>query len=98
MLIQNNGIDAVTQAMTRIVEDGHRLAGRVERFSDIVALGAQQDAVSSAPGAAPTRQANTELGHELNDLARSVARFSVLGRLASLQLGMYSVIATDGRG
>ena len=92
MLIQNASIAAIDQAMERLLENGQRTAARVQRFSEVAAL-------ATPDSAGLTQQAQqTELSADLARLAGDVARFGALGRMASLQLGLYAVVANGGRG
>ncbi|WP_035060049.1 hypothetical protein [Andreprevotia chitinilytica] len=97
MLIKNTGLDAATGSMNQILEQGHLIAGRIQRFSESANVVANATQVDHENAAGESASANNELSAEIASLAEGVARFSVLGRLASLQLGMYSIVATDGK-
>jgi hypothetical protein len=90
MLIPDNTLNAITHAMSDVVNTGYHIANRVEKFSHAV------NKIDSAEQSSNTTTPH-DLSSELSELARQVAKYQALGRLASGQLGLYSLIASDGK-
>ncbi len=83
--------------MTSIIGRSNDIAKRIETFSQAVAE-VQEEGTEAATETLLPSVDRPEASRLLVDLAHEVARYQVLGKLASGELGIYSLIANDGKG
>lgn len=92
-MISDVTLGVVAQSMTDLIESGGRIAKRAQSFSDVAT---RQDLAENSNHATGISQ--SDMGDAISELAALVARYQVLGKLASGHLACYSIIANDGRG
>lgn len=90
MLVSDLTLTAINSAMSDVVNSGYKIANRVQNFSQT----ASKIEANSELGNVPQ---NHDLSAELGELAKQMARYQTLGRLASGELSLYSLVASDGK-